>query len=123
MPIFKSQLEIKMWKALKLLLKGKADVKYEGEYLSYNLPKTYVPDFIISFPDGRKVYVEVKGYLRYEDQVKLRAVRRDNPDLDIRMLFAVDNKISKKHKMRYSDWADKYGFPYAVGGIPKSWFK
>ena len=123
MPIFKSKLEINQWKALRKLLKGKADVQYEGESLQYNLPKSYVPDFIVSFPDGRKLYLETKGYFRYEDQVKLRAVKANNPDHDIRLVFAANNKISKKHKMRYSDWADKYGFPYCIGRIPKEWFQ
>jgi hypothetical protein len=36
------------------------------------------------------------------------------------LFFAQDNKIPRS-KMRYSDWAKKYGFEYAVGEIPKEW--
>jgi hypothetical protein len=46
----------------------------------------------------------------------MRAVKETNPELDIRFIFQSENKKQLK-------WADKYGFPYAVGEIPEEWMK
>jgi len=116
---FRSGLETSVWSQVPK--KQRPKVKYEGEKLQYLLPKTYNPDFVIHKPDG-KIYVEVKGYFRSEDQVKMRAVKVTNPFLDIRFVFAVDNKVGGS-KLLCSQWCDKYGFPYAFGSIPKDWFK
>lgn len=116
---FRSGLETSVWK--KVPKRVKPFVKYEPEKLQYLLPKTYNPDFVIE-RNGSKIYVEVKGYLRYEDQVKMRAVKASNPFLDIRFVFAQDNKVAGS-KMVCSEWCTKYGFQYAFGSIPKEWFK
>jgi hypothetical protein len=52
----------------------------------------------------------------------MRAVKRCHPDLDIRFVFQQNKKCRKGGKMTYTDWAKRYGFPCAVGEIPKSWF-
>lgn len=121
---FKGNLEPQVYKGLcsfKNTYKFKID--YETEEIEYKLIKTYVPDFIITFKDGRKIYIEAKGYLRPENRAQLLAVKRDNPDMDIRIIFQVDNKLNKKARMRYSDWATKNGFPFAIGVVPKEWFE
>lgn len=112
---FRSGLELAVWN--KVPKKSKPVTVYEPCKLQYLLPKSYNPDFCIN----GKIYVEVKGYLRYEDQVKMRAVKASNPFLDIRFVFAVDNKVAGS-KMVCSEWCQKYGFPYAFGSIPKAWF-
>lgn len=97
-------------------------LEYETEVLPYTLEKTYRADFILRFPCGHVRYIEDKGYLRPQQDIpKMVAVRRQYPDLDIRILFAKDNKLTPK--MRYSDWAIKYGYPYAIGRIPDDWFQ
>lgn len=97
-------------------------VGYETERLKYVLEHGYIPDLVVTFRDGRKMYIEAKGYFRPEDQIKMRAVKNTNPELDIRMIFPKDNKLSKRHVMRYSDWCTKYGIPYHVGlEVPKEW--
>ncbi len=65
---------------------------------------------------GHKTYVEVKGYFRAEDRQKMKHVLRCNPDLDIRMVFAV-------HRERDIKWCLKHNVPYAINCIPKAWFK
>ncbi len=96
--------------------------RYEKEWIAYVLPKKYLPDFIVQTPSGHKIYVEVKGYMRYEDQQKMKAVKFSNPDLDIRFFFPQDKPIHKG-KMLNSEWCKRYGFPCAIGRIPKGWFK
>jgi hypothetical protein len=95
---------------------------YETEYLTYLLPKRYKPDFVVVSPndDGSstKIYLEVKGYFRYEDQVKMKAVKHCNPDLDIRLYFPNDGKVQSS-SMKNSEWCTKYGFQYYVGRLPR----
>lgn len=94
---------------------------YETEKLDYILTRNYVPDFVLSFDDGRKIYIETKGHLRQEDRAKMLAVKNRHPDLDIRIVFSKDNRLNKRARSRYSDWAKRHGFPYAVGTLPTDW--
>jgi predicted nuclease of restriction endonuclease-like RecB superfamily len=109
-------------KIARQLRRQKVKFKYEVDRLPYVVYKNYVPDFTITTPNG-KIYLEVKGYLRPQDRVKMAAVKATNPDIDLRIVFGADNKLNRFSKMRYSDWAKKYGIPYAVKTIPIEWFK
>lgn len=121
----RNKFEMGVFKELKALSREENyDVSYESERVPYTVPArsySYIPDFIVEFASGHKRYIETKGYLRPEDKVKMRLVKRSNPDLDIRILFYSNNRLPRS-KMRYSDWAEKYGFPYAIKVIPKEWF-
>lgn len=117
---YKSKLEASVAERLD---KIGADYMYEGEAIEYTMPKKYIPDFILHLPNGSKRYLEVKGWFRFEDMYKMKAVKRDNPSLDIRLVFAHDGKVSSKSDMRYSDWAVKNGFKYTIGDVPKAWLK
>lgn len=101
-------------KLLKKRVPVGASVAYESEWLSYTLSKRYIPDFVVVLPTGRTIYIEAKGYLRPGDRVKMIAVKQANPELDIRFIFAADNKLHKNTETRYSDWCRKHGFPYAI---------
>ena len=118
-----SQFEWNTYHTLKAHLQKGTTLDYETETLPYMIQKTYVPDFIITFKDGTKIYVECKGYFKYPDREKMLAVKALNPDLDIRLVFQRNSPSSmgKGVKSRPSDWADKHGFPWAVGEIPKEW--
>jgi hypothetical protein len=98
-------------------------VQYESTDLDYVIRKKYVPDFTLTDKDGRITYLEVKGWFRIEDRIKMRAVKDTNPSIDIRLVFDKDNKLGKHSKMTYSMWAEKYGFPWAVGNVPKEWIR
>jgi hypothetical protein len=81
---------------------------------------TYTPDF--GLPGN--VFVESKGYFPARDRAKLVAVRSQHPEIDLRLLFGADNWTTKLHKQRYSEWATKQGFRYAIGKrIPDDWIK
>lgn len=98
-----------------------SDLHYETSSLPYVLPKKYIPDFQVTTKSGRKFFIEVKGYLRPEDRTKMIAVKFANPDVDIRLLFAKNQKLNKNSKTTYMDWAKKHNFEAAVGKIPKNW--
>lgn len=120
---FKSGLEKSIWDKL-VRIKNKAfNFQYEGEKLKYFVVKHYTPDIILTFPGGKKIYVEIKGYLRPEDQVKMKAVKNSNPELDIRFVFTENGRVGGS-KMTPGEWCNKYSFPYTMTGkIPKEWMK
>lgn len=93
--------------------KAKVKYKYEAEKIPYILAKHYVPDFIVITKSG-KIYIEAKGYFRPEARTKMVAVKIANPSLDIRIVFYSKNKS-------YIKWAERHGFPYAIGEIPQEW--
>lgn len=104
-------------------LKKAFKFEHETEQLPWVVEGKYKPDFIITREDGHKIYVEAKGYLDNSARVKMLAVRRTNPDLDIRFLFYRDNKIRRGAKMTYTQWALRNGFQGAVVGdrVPVEW--
>jgi len=124
---YRSMLEVEV---VKLLESARKDLrkcfefKYESEGIPYTLPeRMYVPDFIIERSDGSVVYVEVKGYLDNDSTRKMRAVKECHPDKTFVFLFAKDNPIRRGAKMKYSDWAEKNGFDWAIGEVPERWLR
>ena len=103
-----------------LLKELKVDYEYENCYFPYIIEHKYIPDFRVG-----DVYLETKGWLKPSDRRKLLAVKKCNPDLDIRLVFqAPYNKISKRSKTTYAMLAEKHGFPWcAYYAIPLSWLK
>ncbi len=93
--------------------------QYESEKLSYTIQHYYTPDFILP----NYVYLETKGYWSPEDRRKVLAVKRDNPGIDLRMVFQSPyNKISKSSKTTYAKWCDKHEIPWtAYHEIPLEW--
>jgi len=95
---------------------GKNNVAYEPLQFLYTTEHFYTPDFAI-YEAGRKdpsFFVEAKGYFRPEHKRTILAVR-DQHDIDLRLCFQKNQKISKQSNNRYSDWADKWGFQYCIG--------
>lgn len=114
-------------KLAKILRANSIQFYYEHHLLQYIVPeqvKNYWPDFWIK-NKWNDVYIEFKGRFSGTDRKKMLAVKKENPYLDIRLIFEQDriysNKTTKK-KLRYSDWAKKHGFKYHVGiSLPKDW--
>ena len=98
----------------------KVEYSYEPEWLPYVIEHRYIPDFKIG-----DIYLETKGWFKSSDRRKMLAVKKANPDLDIRLVFqAPTNKISKRSKTTYAMWAERNGFPWcAYYAIPTSWLK
>jgi hypothetical protein len=95
------------------LKKAKVLFNYESEKIPYVLARHYVPDFVVFTPNG-KIYIETKGHLRREDKAKLVAIKRQNPGMDLRILF-----YSKKKDQ--ISWAQRHGFLFAFETIPEEW--
>lgn len=117
------------------LTKNKIEFEYETIKLVYEKPvrsglckecgkkkvvklATYTPDFIIN---NGKTLIEYKGRLTQTDRAKLLAVRRANPERDLRLLFGSDNRLVKNSDKRYSTWCVDNGIDYAIGVPPAGW--
>jgi hypothetical protein len=98
--------------------------QYENRKVKYTVPArnaTYTPDF-----DLGTFLVEAKGYFRSaSDRQKLVLVKKDNPELDIRLVFQkASNPIYKGSPTTYSKWAEDHGFKWADNGvIPHEWLE
>ncbi len=97
-------------------------VEYEPTSFEYVIEGWYTPDFKVTLPSGKFFYIEVKGKLDRAGRAIYQAIKRNQPDLDLRFLFLVNNKLNKGAKMRYTEWAAKYHFPCAVELLPTEWF-
>ena len=92
--------------------------RYEESKVPYSL--NYIPDF--QLPNG--VILEVKGVLDAPDRGKMIAVKRSNPDLDIRFVFQHPTHRCIGLKSKCWEWAEKNGFPWcAADTIPSEWLK
>ena len=106
----KNKFEAKIYEQLK---KSKLVFYYEEERFPYVLSRHYIPDFKIRTRTGY-LYIEVKGYLRPEHKAKMVAVKRQHPEIDLRILFYAPKK-------EYIKWAEKNGIKYAISVIPQEW--
>lgn len=93
--------------------------EYEPHKIAYTIQANYIPDFVL--PNG--IYLEVKGIWDPADRRKMMQVRKDNPDLDIRMVFDTPYKtINKNSLTSYKDFCEKNGILWCrTGAIPPEW--
>ena len=93
--------------------------EYESCKVPYTIQHHYHPDFILP----NHVHLEAKGYWSAPDRRKIAAVKKDNPELDLRMVFqAPYNKISKGSKTTYAIWCEKHDIPWtSFQDIPLDW--
>jgi hypothetical protein len=93
--------------------------EYESTKISYTIPHNYTPDFVLP----NHVILEAKGYWDAADRRKMKTVKEQNPDLDIRMVFQSPyNKISKKSKTTYAQWCERHDIPWTTWQeIPMEW--
>ena len=93
--------------------------EYESTLVPYVIQHNYSPDFLL--PSG--VFLECKGYWAPEDRRKIKAVKEQNPDIEILMIFqAPYNRISKSSKTTYAQWCDKHGIRWSsYQEIPIDW--
>lgn len=126
--VVRSDFEYTVYQQIKSLLPKGATIEYEPEKLVYTITAEYTPDFVITFKDGSKLYIEAKGNGRQFDQAvkkKMLAIKEQHPDKDIRIIFYSDGKIGPTRKngtfLRQSDWAKKNGYKFSIKEIPEDW--
>lgn len=99
---------------------------YESMTINFFQPetkKTYKPDF----PIDNCFIIETKGAFNSADRKKMKLIKQQNPDLDIRFIFSnARTKIGKKSKTTYGKWCEMFGFPYhciysTKVPLPKEW--
>ena len=101
---FRSGLEEKV---ADLLVTLGVDYEYEETSYPYTIQHQYTPDFVLP---NNGVILEVKGYWDPPSRRKIRQVIKDNPEIDLRMVFQDPYKrISKKSKTTYAKWCERYG--------------
>ena len=89
-------------------------------YVKPETKHTYTPDFILD----NGIIIETKGRWLLDDRKKHLLIRKQHPNLDIRILFQNANaKISKGSKTSYANFCEKHGIPYAHREIPEAWLK
>ena len=93
--------------------------EYESTIVPYVIQHNYTPDFLL--PSG--VFLECKGYWAPEDRRKIKAVKKQNPDIEILMVFQSPyNRISKSSKTTYAQWCDRHGIRWSsYQEIPIDW--
>ena len=96
----------------------------DHEVLDYVIEHEYHPD--IALVNG--ILIEVKGFFLVEDRRKMIAVRKQNPEKDIRLLFQnssspVEGAVRRKDgtKLTNREWAEKQGFKWASRVVPQGW--
>lgn len=99
------------------------DFGYESCKLPFVQPvkhRTYCPDILL--PNG--IVVELKGQFDTDARMKMKMVKEQHPDIDIRFVFSSSrSRLSKGSKTTYGMWSTQHGFPYADKVIPKEWLE
>jgi len=94
---------------------------YEEVKVKYIKPASehiYTPDFVLD----NGIIVETKGRFVMADRQKHVLVKRQQPHLDIRFVFANSKqKLYKGSRTTYGQWCEKNGFLYADKVIPEHW--
>jgi hypothetical protein len=95
---------------------------YERDRLAYEVKRFYTPDFNIRTASGGEIHIEAKGWFKPADRSKALAVRKENPDVDIRFLFSSPNtKIAKGSKTSNAGWCNLHGFLWCAHVVPQEW--
>lgn len=105
------------------LKENKIKFEYETTVIPYIKPETkhtYTIDFTL--PNG--ILVETKGRWVIEDRKKHLLIKKQHPELDIRMVFmSGKTKIRKGSKTTYGMFCDKHDILWSEKTIPESWLK
>lgn len=106
--------------AKELASKG-AGFTYEeltGEYEVPPRTARYTPDFVLA----NGIVVETKGRWVTADRQKIRLIRAQHTDLDLRMVFSNSKaRISKQSQTTYADFCRHLDIPFADKIVPEEW--
>jgi predicted nuclease of restriction endonuclease-like RecB superfamily len=119
------------------LIRRKIEFEYESYKLEYLLKvrggkcldcaskdvvekHIYWPDFYLP---KQGIFVETKGKFSPKDRNKILAVIKNNPGIDLRLIFMRDNWTTRTHNAKYSDWCKKNNVEYSFVFLPDVWAK
>lgn len=100
-------------------------IKYEVSKVHFKQPekdRIYNPDWTVR----DNVFIETKGKLDLATRQKHLWIKQQHPEITVYFLFMnAFNRITKKSKTTYADWAEANGFEWAdfKVGIPLHWIK
>lgn len=100
------------------LRSSEAEYRYEDTKIPYILDGIYNPDFHLLSSD---IFIEAKGVLTPEDRRKLRAVKDQHPEIDLRLVFMNAQGRISHGRITNAEWARRNGFVWADGIIPEEW--
>lgn len=105
----------------KMLTEAGIPFTYEETKIRYIKPASehqYTPDFVLD----NGIIVETKGRFLVADRKKHLLIKRQHPELDIRLVFSNSKqKLAKGSRTTYAAWCEKNGFLYADKTIPQHW--
>lgn len=85
-------------------------LQYEITSFEYIVRHSYTPDF---YDAETNTYLETKGLWDAADRAKIVAVLKQNPGINLVMVFQNPNlKIRKGSKTTYADFCDKKGIKW-----------
>lgn len=85
----------------------------------YVIHKTYNPDFTITYPSGKEVFIEAKGYFQDAQEIQKYDWVRDALQTNQELVFVFENPDKPIHfrskrkdgtRMTHGEWADKLKF-------------
>ena len=101
----------------------KIKFEYETTVIDYIKPEThhtYTIDFTL--PNG--ILIETKGRWVLEDRKKHLLIKKQHPELDIRMVFMrPNNRLNKNSRTTYAQWCDKNNIKWANKYVPDEWIR
>jgi len=116
---YRSNLE---WTIAQQIQKEKHELRYEIikiQWVDFSI-RSYTPDFVLD----NGIVLEVKGYWSTSDRRKHLEIKRQHPELDIRLVFENSSrKIRKGSNTSYGKWCEKKDIIYCDRVIPKIWLK
>lgn len=101
------------------------DYENKNDVIEYIIPESkhkYNPDFTLQKIAGGKMIIEYKGMWELADRKKHLELKRQFPNLDIRIIFEKpQNKIKKGSSTTYGAWCNAKGIKWAAKKMPAAW--
>lgn len=114
-------------KAKECLDENEIKFEYETLKLTYTIPESihsYKPDFIFPNKENPQMIIETKGRWMSDDIKKMKLIKEQYPDLDIRMVFTNSKtKIRKGSPTSYADKCKQLNIKCADKVIPQEWIE
>ena len=106
----------------KQITKAKHVLRYETikiKWIDFAV-RSYTPDFVLD----NGLIIEVKGFFSTADRRKHLEIKKQHPDLDVRLVFENSNrKLRKGSVTSYATWCQKHDILYCDRVIPQDWLQ